>query len=116
MRVLPGVVAKNAPESSQDEAQATFTAQLTKDLSELQPALKSAQTLSNEIRAYAGFPKSKYIFLDTPCTVTSAHVAPEAKNTIDLKCADGNFLIIDRLIPENSKEMDAKSFLNGHRK
>ncbi len=116
LEVLPHVVNKNASETAQDEAQASFTAQLQKDLAQLQPALKSAQTLSNEIRAYAGFPKSKYVFLDTPCTVTAAHVAKEAKNTIDLKCADGNFLIIDRLIPENSKEMDAKSFLNGHQR
>ena len=28
-------------------------------------------------------------------------------------CSDGKYLVIDRLIPENSKEMDAKSFLNG---
>ena len=73
--VLLGVVAKNASESAQDEAQATFTVQLTKDLSQLQPTLKTAQTLSNEVRAYAGFPKSKLELLGIPCVITWTHVS-----------------------------------------
>ena len=113
LQVLPGIVAKNAPERPQDEAQATFTSPLTKDMSQLQNASKAAETLSNEVRAFAGFPKSKGVFEGIPCIVTAAHVAPERSTPIDLECADGNFLVIDRLIPENSKEMDAKSFLNG---
>ncbi len=116
LQVLPGVVAKNAPETAQDEAQASFTAQLTKDLSSLQPALKTAKNVSNEVRAYAGFPKSKLTLLDISCVVTAAHVADSPITDLDQKCADGKYLVIDRLIPENSKEMDAKSFLNGHKK
>lgn len=114
--VLPGVVAKNASESAQDEAQATFTVQLTKDLSQLQPTLKTAQTLSNEVRAYAGFPKSKLELLGIPCVITWTHVSNTPQTELDQKCSDGQYLIIDRLIPENSKEMDAASFLNGHKK
>lgn len=114
--VLPGVVAKNASESAQDEAQATFTVQLTKDLSQLQPTLKTAQTLSNEVRAYAGFPKSKLELLGIPCVITWTHTSDAPQTELDQKCSDGQYLIIDRLIPENSKEMDAASFLNGHKK
>lgn len=115
-QVLPGVVAKNAAETAQDEAGATFTSPLSKDLSLLEPAQKSALTLSREVIAYAGFPKSKITLLDTPCTVTKAHVADNPTTELDLKCSDGKYLVIDRLLPENSKEMDAKSFLNGHKK
>lgn len=115
-QVLPGVVAKNATETAQDEAGATFTSPLSKDLSLLEPAQKSALTLSREVIAYAGFPKSKITLLDTPCTVTKAHVADNPTTELDLKCSDGKYLVIDRLLPENSKEMDAKSFLNGHKK
>ena len=114
--VLPGVVAKNAAETTQNQAQATFTAPLTKDLSLLQPSLKTAQELSNEVRAFAGFPKSKSEFLGAACTVTAAHAADQASTELDLCCKDGKYLVIDRLIPENSKEMDAQSFLNGHKK
>lgn len=115
-QVLPGVVAKNAAETAQDEAGATFTSPLSKDLSLLEPAQKSALMLSREVIAYAGFPKSKITLLDTPCTVTKAHVADNPTTELDLKCSDGKYLVIDRLLPENSKEMDAKSFLNGHKK
>ena len=114
--VIPGALAKNASETAQNGAEATFTSKLTKDLALLKPADKAAQTLYNEVRAYAGFPKSKTILLNVPCAVTQAHVASQASTELDLLCADGKYLIIDRLLPENSKEMDAKSFLNGHKK
>ena len=114
--VLPGTLAKNAPETPQNEAEATFTAKLSKDLSDLKFAEKAAQTLANEVRAYAGFPKSKTILLNIPCTITKAHVADSPLTELDQQCADGKYLIIDRLLPENSKEMDARSFLNGHKK
>ena len=115
LNVLPGALAKNAPETAQDDAQATLTAKLSKDLSDLKFAEKAAQTLANEVRAYAGFPKSKTILLDIPCTITAAHVADQASTELDLLCADSKYLVIDRLLPENSKEMDARSFLNGHK-
>ena len=113
--VLPGALAKNAPETAQNDAEATFTSKLSKDLALLKPAEKAAKTLYNEVRAYAGFPKSKTVLLDIPCTITVAHVADQASTELDLLCADGKYLVIDRLLPENSKEMDARSFLNGHK-
>ena len=116
LRVIPGTLAKNDPETVQDDAKDTFTDKLSKDQSELQNAAKAAQTLVNEIRAFAGFPKSKTTLLGIPCTIISAHAAPQPTTELDLLCADGNYLVIDRLLPENSKEMDAKSFLNGHKK
>ena len=85
-------------------------------MSELKFAEKGAQQLVREVVAFAGFPKSKTTLLGKLCTITSAHVASEPHTELDQKCADGNYFIIDRLIPENSKEMDAKSFLNGFKK
>jgi methionyl-tRNA formyltransferase len=114
--VLGPTLAKNAPETLQNEAEATFTAKLDKSQSELKFAEKGAQTLCNEVRAFAGFPKSKTILLNIPCTIIAAHVSTEPLTELDQKCADGKYFIIDRLLPENSKEMDAKSFLNGHKK
>lgn len=116
LQVLPGALAKNAPETAQDEAQASFTAKLDKSMSELKFAEKGASELVREVVAFAGFPKSKTVLLNIPCTITKAHVADEAATILDQKCADGKYFVIDRLLPENSKEMDAKSFLNGHKK
>ncbi len=115
LNVLPGALAKNAPETAQNDAEATFTSKLSKDLALLKPTEKAAKTLYNEVRAYAGFPKSKTVLLDIPCTITAAHVADQASTELDLLCADSKYLVIDRLLPENSKEMDARSFLNGHK-
>ena len=111
---LPGALAGKTNEKTQDDSAATFTKPLDKSMSQLNLA-KPAQTLWNEIRAFAGFPKSKTTILNTPCTITEAHIADKAETTLDLRCGDGKYLIIDRLIPENSKPMDAKSFLNGHK-
>ena len=116
LNVMPGTLAKNAPETAQNDAEATFTQKLSKDLALLKPSEKAAKTLYNEVRAYAGFPKSKTVLFDIPCTITQAHIADQASTELDLLCTDGKYLIIDRLLPENSKEMDAKSFLNGHKK
>jgi len=116
LQVLPGALAKNAPETAQDEAQATFTAKLDKSQSELKFAEKGAQELVREVVAFAGFPKSKTILLNKPCTITAAHAADQATTELDQLCADGKYFVIDRLLPENSKEMDAKSFLNGFKK
>ena len=116
LQVLPGALAKNAPETAQDEAQASFTAKLDKSMSELKFAEKGASELVREVVAFAGFPKSKTTLLDIPCTIIAAHVADAPATPLDQKCADGKYFVIDRLLPENSKEMDAKSFLNGHQK
>ncbi len=116
LQVLPGALAKNAPETAQNEAQASFTAKLDKSMSELKFAEKGASELVREVVAFAGFPKSKTTLLGIPCTITAAHAADEPATSLDQKCADDKYFVIDRLLPENSKEMDAKSFLNGHKK
>lgn len=114
--VLPRVLDKSIAETAQNHAEATFTAPLNKAMSILDTAHKSALRLSREIVAFAGFPKSKTTLLDTPCTILEAHVEDQAKTELDLRCSDGKYLVIDKLLPENSRPMDAKSFLNGHKK
>ncbi|MBR6811681.1 methionyl-tRNA formyltransferase [Candidatus Saccharibacteria bacterium] len=114
--VLPRVLDKSIAETAQNHAEATFTAPLNKAMSILDTTHKSALRLSREVVAFAGFPKSKTTLLDTPCTILEAHVEDQAKTELDLKCSDGKYLVIDKLLPENSRPMDAKSFLNGHKK
>ena len=111
--VLPGILAKTAPESLQDDTQATFTTPLDKSLSLLKTDSKSAQELVCEVKAFAGFPKSKLNLCGKNCTITAAHSANQPKSELDQLCADGKYLIIDQLIPENSKPMTAEAFLNG---
>ncbi|MDR2336723.1 MAG: methionyl-tRNA formyltransferase [Candidatus Nomurabacteria bacterium] len=99
--------------TKQDETKATYTQKLNKELSILKPQEKTAKRLHNEVRAYLGFPKSKLSISGVNCTITLTHVATQPQTEIDPKCQDGNYLIIDRLIPEGRKEMTATDFING---
>ncbi|MBR3233583.1 hypothetical protein IKG12_01825 [Candidatus Saccharibacteria bacterium] len=100
----------------QDDSKATFTKMLDKSLSPLNPAEKSAEQLLGEIRAFFGYPKSKYVFHDLECIIISAHIEDSApsKNPLALQCHDGKYLVVDYLQPAGRKVMDAKSFLNGY--
>ncbi len=108
----------------QSKEHVTFCQKLDKSMSVLDPEKKSARELMLEIRAFSGFPKSKYIFAGIECTIISAHVATpdEASSCIDnvytmyIQCHDGSVLIIDTLQPAGRKIMDAKSFVNGYMK
>lgn len=103
------------PTTSQNDTEATFTPKLATTLSELKPAEKSAERLLNEIRAYQGWPKSKYTYHNIECTILQAHSATtDEKSPLALLCSDGTYLIPDRLQPASKKPMDAKSFINGY--
>ena len=108
---------ENLPKpTAQDDTKATFTAKLDKSMSELKPETKSAEELLNEVRAFLGFPKSKHDFFGLGCIVLDAHVSDTEESKLSLKCADGKYLIVDRIQPAGRKPMDAKSFLNGYAK
>ena len=92
----------------------TFTEKLTKQMSALRPDTKTATQLDREIRAFLSFPKSKITLMGKSCIILKAHPATTRQTPLDLKCSDNNYLIIDELLPENSKKMTALDFLNGH--
>lgn len=111
---------ENLPAPKEQIDEPTFTEKFDKSMSPLDPDHKSATELLNQIRAFSGFPKSKYTFFGIDCTVISAHVATEMElnplNTLYIQCHDNSRLIIDQVQPESRKVMDAKSFLNGYGK
>lgn len=106
----------NLPEpKSQDDKNATYTKKLDTTMSLLNPTEKSAKDLLDEIRAFANFPKSRYAFSGIDCIIHKAHVVNDAAdNPLALKCADGDYLVIDELQPAGKRRMDAKSFINGY--
>lgn len=113
MSLLP--VVKSTTPSPQSDTGATYTQKLDKSMATLDPAAKTASRLAREVIAYSGFPKSKLTLNGKICIITSAHVASQPLTSIDQKCTDGNYLVIDSLIPENSREMSAGAFLLGNR-
>lgn len=104
--------------SLQDNTNATYTQKFDKSMSLLDPERHAATELDCQVRAFAGFPKSKFSFFGLDCIIISAHVASikekDDAHTLYVQCHDGSRLIIDEIQPAGRKVMDAKSFLNGY--
>ena len=112
----------------QDDSAATYTTKFDKSLSFLRPEDFPAQDIFRQIVAYQGFPKPKYTFFGKTCIILEANILrvtdllceaagiDPAASPLMLKCADRNFVVIDRLQPEGKKPMDAHAFMNGYAK
>ncbi len=110
----------------QDDSIATFTKKLTKSDAFLEPEKFPAETILRQIIAYQGFPKPKYSFFKKTCIILKAHFLSVDKIIHDvdsactestplmLRCADRNFVVVEKLQPEGKKPMDARSFINGY--
>ena len=114
IRVLKEVVEGDYEPTEQDESQASFTQKLDKRAGWLRPEEFGAAELERQVRAYAGFPKSKYEFFGIACAVVRAYVGDGAGSELDLKCKDGKYLCIDQLVPAGRKVMGAADFLRGY--
>jgi methionyl-tRNA formyltransferase len=83
---------------------------------------KPAAVLEREVRAFAGWPRSRARLGSTDVIVTKAHVIegrgePGKVSTDDKQLAvqtADSVLIIDSLIPAGKKEMSAQAFLAGY--
>lgn len=112
----------------QNDANASYTNKLTKDLSMLQPNQYPANEVFRQIVAYQSFPKPKYSFFGKTCIILKAHpvdataivcdpsIIESLASPLMIKCADRNFVAVDELQPEGKKAMTAKAFINGYGK
>lgn len=109
----------------QNDSLATYDKRLTKSDSWLD-AQKPAEQLAREVRAYAGWPRSRLTIasLQLDITVTSARVldVPSHGRAGDIFVTDrllclqtaSGVLALDRLIPVGKAEMSATAFLAGY--
>jgi methionyl-tRNA formyltransferase len=111
---LPDIADGALAAKPQDDSQATYCQKLDKSMSPIDVVNNTTSTILRQIRAFAGFPKSKLELLGQFCTVTAAHAASEAATALDRKCKDGKYLVIDHLVPPGKHEMTAQDYLNGH--
>lgn len=101
----------------QDDKKATFCGKLNKSMSHLTPKTDTAEQTLRKIIAFQGYPKPKYAFFGVNCIVLEAHILKSGESAVlELPCADGQILSIDKLQPEGRKPMDAQSFVNGYKK
>lgn len=85
---------------------------------------KPAAKLEREVRAYAGWPRSRTKLFNKDVVITKSHVLPEDSpgepgttwtpgHELGVHATDG-ILVIDSLIPAGKKEMSAAAFLAGY--
>lgn len=101
------------PPKPQNESKATYTKKMNTSMAKLEPEKFPAQTLHNHVRAFLGFPKSRYTWYQKDCIVLETAVKDQPETVLDLKCQDGKFLVIKLLQPAGKKPMSPKAFLNG---
>ncbi len=84
---------------------------------------KTASELALEVRAYAGWPKSRTTIADKNVVVTAAHAISGngkagdlvvTKNSLGVQTSDG-ILVLDMLIPAGKKAMTVQAFLAGYK-
>lgn len=122
-QIIPDYRAGTILPTSQDMTgkAVSYSRKLTKEDSLLDWS-KSAAVLEREIRAFAGWPRSRTTLLGKDVIITKARVIPgngqpgtlytEARQ-FGVYTADG-ILLIDSLLPAGKKEMSASAFLAGY--
>ena len=122
LEYLPKVLDGSLEATPQDETSATYDRLITKDDSGLDWT-KPAARLEREIRAYAGWPRSRAVIGTTTVTITGARVGKGSGQPGALSIVAGRLsvycgkdkLIIDSLIPSGKREMPASAFLAGYK-
>lgn len=113
-KLLPDIEHDLVQSHPQDDTKATYCSLLTKNDSLLQPETKTATQLEREIRAFAGWPKSRITIDGHQIIVTKAHVTSDNSAPLTLGCFDDTFLAIDELITPNGKQTTGEAFKNGY--
>lgn len=121
VKYLPDILQGSVTPNSQDDLGATYDKEIKKGVGEIDVHKPAAQ-LEREVRAYAGWPRSRTTIGTTEVIITKAH-ASDVNGTegtlwldgkqIGLHCSEGT-LVIDALIPAGRKEMSGSDFVLGY--
>lgn len=121
LQLLPPILKGDVQPTAQDESQATADLRLDKAASTIDWQ-KTAVQLEREIRAFAGWPRSRTTLGRSEVIITAARIAQGSGTPGQLWIEDrqiGVFtgegvLVIDKLIPAGKNEMDAAAFMTGY--
>lgn len=123
MNYLPQILDGNLTPIRQKESDATYDNRIGKEEGVLDFVGKNAEQLEREVRAFAGWPRSRAKIGTTEAVITQAHAADTSGTpgtplldgtTLGIYAAEGA-LIIDSLIPAGKKEMPTQAFLAGYK-
>lgn len=119
---LPDILSGTLQPVAQDDSRATYDSSIQKSDADLD-FNKTAEQLARQVRAYAGWPRSRCTIGTHQLIITAAHaIAGESVpgtlwldgKQIGLHCQDG-ILVLDRLIPPGKPEMAASAYLAGYK-
>jgi methionyl-tRNA formyltransferase len=120
---LPAILDGSLGGREQDDEHATYDTKITKEDTELDFVRKDAVRLAREVRAFAGWPRSRAMIGTTEVIVTEAH-AENFNGTpgtmwlqpkrLGMHCKEGT-LMIEKLLLPGKKEMPAQAFLAGYK-
>lgn len=97
------------------ETEASYTKLIKKDDGRLD-FNKPAEVLERQVRAYAGWPKSRATIHGQDVIITEARVAKDKDDgKLVIECSPG-YLVIEKLIAPSGKTMTGEEFLRGYRK
>lgn len=104
---------KIKPKNQPHPDRATYSRKLRKD-DGIIDWKKPAEQLEREIRAYAGWPKSRATINKNNIIITKAHVTDHHTGKLDILCGDNKYLSIDELIAPSGRKMSAAAYINGY--
>lgn len=121
VQYLPDILSGKLEARPQDDTGAVPDTRITKEAGRLD-FYKPAEELEREVRAYAGWPKSRVMLGSSDLIITRAHVAEGdglpgtvwlSGKSFGVYCKEG-ILAFDTLIPPGKKEMTAAAYLAGY--
>ncbi|MCL1876498.1 methionyl-tRNA formyltransferase [Candidatus Saccharibacteria bacterium] len=116
---LPKIMSGELPPAPQNDADATFTAQLSKTAGDLDPTTMTATECERKVRAFLNFPRTRLHFMGQETVVTAARIVPNfaGDDWADIiPCAGDTFLQVTELInPKSGKKMRVADYLRGLR-
>jgi methionyl-tRNA formyltransferase len=113
---LPKYIAGDIATYPQPNTPPTYSRKLTKEDSILDTTKPAAQ-LEREIRAFAGWPKSKMSLFGHQVVVKKARVAKDVTDgTLVLPCGEHTFLEIIELTAPSGRTVSGADFLRGYKK
>jgi methionyl-tRNA formyltransferase len=113
---LPRIIDGSLTGTPQDESKATYTRLFTKQDSQLDFTKPSTQ-LEREVRALAGWPKSRATIFGHDVVVLGARVANnQADGALVLTCARNTYLEVTSLTAPSGRTMSGADFVRGYKK
>jgi methionyl-tRNA formyltransferase len=110
---LPAILDGSLQPKAQDNSKATYTKLLDKE-DGLVNQKKPAEDIERQVRAFAGFPKSRVILNSQDIIITKARVAKDKSDgDLILQCSPG-FLEVQELIAPSGRSITGADFLRGY--